>query len=84
MMNQEAVRKGAALLDERKPGWRKLVDPDNLHMLNHCILDQVYGDYFVGLRELFGTTDPQESAGHGFGCEGEGIWLKVIAEGEPE
>lgn len=51
----ERVALGVALLDERRPGWRTLVNPTTLHMQfsDICILGQLTGQFFgVASREL--------------------------------
>src|SRR5579859_4505816 len=48
--------KGAALLDERMPGWAAKVDLDTFQIMSteRCILAQVYdSDYWSGKNELF-------------------------------
>ena len=56
-MYQEAeVRRGAALLDEKEPAWRKRFNPEALNMadLYECVLGQVFGHYLTGHKRLFG------------------------------
>ncbi len=50
----EAVQRGVALLDEKRPDWWKEVDPDRLSMGSpwSCTLGQLYGSYGTGLKEL--------------------------------
>jgi hypothetical protein len=48
-MFTEAVRKGAALLDQRFPRWRDKVDSSTLDMQNNCVLKQVFGNYREGM-----------------------------------
>lgn len=42
---------GAALLDDRDPGWAARVDPDALHLSDGaaCVLGQLWGEYRRGL-----------------------------------
>jgi len=42
----KTVERGAALLDERKPGWDRKIDLDTLNLADgcNCVLGQVYGD----------------------------------------
>lgn len=63
---QIRVDLGAALLDEKVPGWRTKVDLDifELRSTEDCILGQVFGDYGVGTRELGLNREAQ--AAHGF------------------
>lgn len=60
------VRRGADLLDARKPGWADKVDVNTLDMQSctMCVLGQVFGDYTEGLVylgvdgfSLYGTSD---------------------------
>lgn len=59
---EEAVRNGATLLDELRPGWHEGVDVRTLYMgdTRHCVLGQIYGLYNVGC-EAIGTAyfDPR-------------------------
>jgi hypothetical protein len=50
----KSVDNGAALLDERLPGWREVIDPDTLELADgcHCILGQLFGDYGKGIDIL--------------------------------
>lgn len=54
MYMEEDVKRGMALLDERKPDWRKYVKLATLDMNEpaQCILGQVYGNYYDGIDEL--------------------------------
>lgn len=49
-----AVDQGWALLDERRPNWRKCVNPDAVNMMfaDTCVLGQVFGDFYRGLFVL--------------------------------
>lgn len=51
---REAVAKGAALLDERNPGWDAKIDLDGLYVgdSTECVLGQLYGRYLDGQTEL--------------------------------
>ena len=71
----KTVERGAALLDERKPGWDRKVDLEKLDLYSpcNCVLGQVYGDrlshydgygYNRGLRLL--ELHYQGSKLHGF------------------
>jgi len=48
------VAKGAELLDERRPGWAEDIDLELLDMTSgwHCVLGQLYGDYYDGLEHM--------------------------------
>ena len=63
---QAEVERGIALLDARKPGWRKAFNPETLRMGSpwHCVLGQAFGSYLTGLR-LLGVSDYQ-AAEYGF------------------
>lgn len=47
--------KGAALLDERMPGWADRIDLATLGMasMGRCVLGQLYGGYATGIETLF-------------------------------
>lgn len=44
---RERVAKGAALMDQVRPGWAQEINPATLQMrsLCNCIIGQCYGDY---------------------------------------
>jgi hypothetical protein len=48
------VAAGAALLDQRRPGWRAQVDPGRLDLLDWRadVLGQLYGSFGAGVRTL--------------------------------
>lgn len=85
------VRSGVDLLDLRgPPDWRSRIDPDRLNVDSgrDCVLGQVYGTYWSGLRYL------ELSDGRGFGMhcehhEGEPcnapvlteLWREVLRDG---
>lgn len=50
----EEVKAGMALLDEKAPGWRDKIHPQQLNMsfCFTCILGQVFGEYHHGLKQL--------------------------------
>jgi hypothetical protein len=52
----ERVERGAALLDERRPGWWDEVDLSKLDLNSccRCVLGQLWGHYWRGAAELFG------------------------------
>lgn len=71
------VVRGAALLDEKAPGWDSAVNPDELRMASSCgcVLGQAYGDYYRGQARLFlGLSRTGSAIEHGF----------QIGEREPE
>lgn len=83
---REEVARGVALLDELKPGWRNLVNPDELEMQNgdDCILGQVFREdndddyhwgengYRRGLR-LLGLTESITHENNGMTSERHGF-----------
>lgn len=58
-----AVRRGAELLDEKKPGWRDHLELSWLRMARcrKCILGQTYGDYFIAIQNLWPSLDRREA-----------------------
>lgn len=63
---EEQVAAGVSYLDERLPGWRKLVDPNALDLKSSCgcVLGQVFGDYDKGLAVL--NLNDEEACTLGF------------------
>ena len=53
------VTRGAALLDEKRPGWAAKIDTDRLqlHDCLNCTLGQLDGEYPHGRRALFGPEE---------------------------
>jgi hypothetical protein len=70
---RQRVERGAALLDEKSPGWREKVDPETLEMSSGCgcILGQVYGDYMGGLHRLASNWWEVADTRLGFMVDGE-------------
>ena len=62
----EQAARGAALLDERLPGWRGMVRAESLQLrwCSTCVLGQLFGDYERGVHAL-GLTD-KEAREYGF------------------
>lgn len=56
----KSVDNGAALLDERLPGWRRHIDPDTLRLEDgcNCILGQLFGDYGDAV-DILAISDPR-------------------------
>lgn len=54
MYNEQEVRRGIALLDEKDPGWRESVDFEHLDIAHvfGCLLGQWRGNYYAGLDDL--------------------------------
>jgi hypothetical protein len=50
----ERVARGAALLDARVPGWVDKVNEDtlNIRSMGDCVLGQVFGAYWIGVKAL--------------------------------
>jgi hypothetical protein len=62
----ERVERGAALLDERRPGWWDEVDVGRLD-IDHCqlcVLGQLWGEYDDGRNEML--TNQRDAVLHGF------------------
>lgn len=51
----ERVAAGAALLDEKMPGWHARIRLPELNLGSECqcVLGQVYGHYLTGLKALW-------------------------------
>lgn len=68
------VAKGAALLDEKRPGWECLIDLDTLDIANGavCVTAQLSGvsDFRTGMKQLDLTSgDDGTYVLHGFNAE---------------
>lgn len=52
--HRKAIRQGAALLDQKEPGWRDRIAPAELQMedCDLCVLGQVFSEYERGLERL--------------------------------
>ena len=50
----ERVTRGAAILDQKKPGWEREIDLASLELSDscHCVLGQIYGHYCDGVDIL--------------------------------
>lgn len=66
MFQEEQVRRGMALLDERVTGWDRQLNLTTLDINSYfsCVLGQLYGSYMRGMRMLDLTNE--EGVGHGF------------------
>ena len=53
-MDNPNVLKGAARLDEHRPGWENEIALQHLYMKNCslCVLGQLYTEYSLGLKAL--------------------------------
>jgi hypothetical protein len=43
---------GIEVLNDYNVDWRGKVDVNNINMLSNCILDQVYGNFLEGIKQL--------------------------------
>ena len=79
----ERVERGAALLDERIPGWWKHIDLSRLDVASgcDCVAGQLPGGYVKVADDLFGPGVTYDSeADHGFEAEGFGTDTAEFAE----
>lgn len=81
MTIQERVANGAALLDEKKPGWRDKINLEELDISDpsRCVVGQLYqgrGGYLHGLSDLQ-TYSSYET---GFAIENAGEYPLLTAE----
>jgi hypothetical protein len=70
------VARGVALLDEKRPGWSREVNPDTLDMRSNtlCVLGQLFDHYGEGLRVLsLGTRI--EATRYGFDVVSSLYWI---------
>lgn len=83
------VAKGAALLDEKKPGWERQIDLDTLDIQNatSCVTAQLSSErwYSAGMEEL-GLTGGNGGTyiAHGFNAEGIPGCTCATCQGGPE
>lgn len=84
---QQCVDKGVVLLDKEYPDWWKKIDCKHLDMGTHdmCILGQLYGKFYLGVKKLMGVRQfaSAEACGFSFSEWGEefaleDLWKKVI------
>lgn len=73
------VARGAALLDDRMPGWRDEIDTVRLNLGNSCdcVLGELLGDYDRGLKLL--GLDHRGAVRHGFFKQGRQTWDRLTA-----
>lgn len=67
------VAAGAALLDRVRPGWEADIRLDDLNVLDcfACVLGQLYGNYGMGVCQMFDLMNDWEGpANYGFGGHG--------------
>lgn len=71
----ERVAAGAALLDERKPGWYQDIDLNRLDVFYSelCVVGQVYGNYWLGLHIL--NLEWRDAISNGFFAKPSLIWF---------
>lgn len=76
------VESATARLDADRPDWFRVVDPATLRLASTscCVLGQVYGSYFAGLRALYGGTGvPVEDDALAFtSVVSEELWVRAI------
>lgn len=81
--------RGAALLDQHRPGWERELELYllNMHSCSNCVLGQLYGTYENGCHAL--NVDRIRDEPEHFGFEGDdGVsyhdldkaWTKIITE----
>ena len=92
----ERIAKGVALLDDKRPNWRRHIDVDGLDLGSprHCILGQLYKNdategedgFHIGTRKL-GIDHDRLSTEYGFDINDEDSyadlqreWLKVLGD----
>lgn len=85
--NEQAVLKGAELLDRENPGWADKIDLEYLKLDSclQCVLGQLYGDYREGKKKLGLLSDlvtlPIPTFEYGFNgnvVELEEYWIREI------
>ena len=61
---RERAARGAALLDDRDPGWAARIDRGSLELSDRggCVLGQLHGDYRLGLTRSR-VVDPSSGPG---------------------
>lgn len=76
---EERVARGAARLDEVRPGWHRNVNVQTLDISSgrNCALGQVFGSYGVGTVAAGVTID---SAQHGFLSSVDATYGELTAE----
>jgi hypothetical protein len=72
----ERVERGAALLDERRPGWLDLIDLDRLDLTSgcDCVAGQAGGGEPGGYTEtlaILGLSAGDDEIEHGFDAEAD-------------
>lgn len=64
------IERGATLLDEKRPGWEEGdFFPLDIDSFSKCVLCRVFGDFWVGINQLFGEDyclDPNAGSDYGF------------------
>jgi hypothetical protein len=82
----ERVQRGAALLDEKVPGWDDEIDLTRLNINDgsRCIGGQLgrrrgKAHFYAGMMEALGLVTPSSRADHGFCDDGRGYSLLTLA-----
>jgi hypothetical protein len=67
-MFETEIARGMALLNARKPGWKKLVDTRYLDLgdSHNCVLGQVFGHYEEGIARILPGKNAYIREEHGF------------------
>lgn len=80
--HKERVQRGMEFLDYNLPGWEAKIDLKtlNLERCSHCILGQLYDDYFTGSIRL-GLTNSGDNAYYGFDSVMAPPWVPVAYGG---
>jgi hypothetical protein len=73
---RERVTRGAAQLDELRPGWDTLVNVDliDLSTAEDCVLGQVFGNYCTAIDTYIRRDDLDERIACGFTINGDRIF----------
>lgn len=62
----ECVGRGAAVLDDKIPGWESKINTDELYLgsCEACVLGQLFGDYATGTTEFGFEVDDDGGVSH--------------------
>lgn len=60
--HKQRIDRGAALLDEKKPGWAGEIDISTLNVDSYfdCVLGQLYGTFALGSEAIWGDEDGED------------------------
>jgi hypothetical protein len=64
----ERVERGAARLDERRPGWWGEVNVEDLDLWDdcQCVIGQLWGEYAAGVDEVLASVEYEDDENYGF------------------